>query len=263
MRIVIAVGLLILNLAVSLPAQDKFYKQFQGKIGDKPVRVALIKAPSRDNFFFNLRGQYHYRDSDQIIQLTNGTLDAVGNFYLEEGLYQLDSYTSNQKSFRRTGTFTGIYYTGTGKIEGIWQSISTGRSAAFELYEDYSNGSMPAEIVFNDLSYENAEIRFHYPVFKGKPGAEAINRYIREQGLGDMQEKMNEFIQQYRSARESGGMADIFESSHIVYIIYNAHDLLSLDYTLQPTPAVPTAFTRVNFITLICKPASCSSWMIC
>lgn len=217
------------SFTTPLSAQDFFYKQFEGKLGDKTVRIELIKAPSRDNPLFNLRGNYYSEHSKQTVTLTNGQLDAVGNIYLEEGIYRKDTYHTQQRSFIKTGIWTGIYDAGTQQIEGLWVSANRQQSYEFNLKEDYSNNSIPAEIRFNDLHYEEAKMRFHYPVFKRAAVSEKINQYIQQKLLGNMRQKMLDFMNSYQETQLLGGLADVFESSHIIYIMHNANNLLALE----------------------------------
>ncbi len=213
-----------------LTAQDLFYKQFRGKVGDKTIRAELIKAPSQDNAQFNLRGSYYYERIGKTIKLTNGNIDALGNVFIEEGVNQADAYNRNQRVFVKTGSFTGTYYPDNQRVEGTWVSANGQRSLPFYLEEDYSNGSLSANLIFNDLTYESASIRFHYLVFMGKPGADQINRFVQQELLGNMQMQINDFIRGYQEAKSLGGAVDYYESSHICYVRLNEHDLLCLEY---------------------------------
>ena len=216
-----------------LVAQEYFYRQFAGTLGDQRVRVTLIKAPSRDNFQFNLRGEYYDVHSKTLIALNHGHLDPVGNLYMEEGILRPDSYRPTEKVFVRTGQFAGKYYPEQQRIEGVRHSTDGQHTTPFAWYEDYSNGALAAEIVFNDLRYEAAEIRFHYPYFKGRPSAQVINRFIQEDLLGNMQLKMTEFIDSYQEAKSLGGMVDAYSSSQIVYIHHNEGDVLGIEYKIH------------------------------
>lgn len=221
------------GICTPLVAQEYFYRQFAGTIGDQRVRVTLIKAPSRDNFQFNLRGEYYDVLSKKIIALNHGHLDPLGNLYMEEGLLQADSYRPAEKVFVRTGQFSGKFYPEQQRIEGLRHSTDGQHTTPFAWQEDYSNGALAAEIIFNDLRYESAEIRFHYPYFKGRPSAERINYFIQHDLLGNMQLKMTEFIDAYQEAKSTGGMVDAYRSSHIVYIRHNEGDLLGVEYKIH------------------------------
>lgn len=210
-----------------IQAQELFYKQFQGRIGERAIRVELVKAPSKDGLF-NLRGNYYFERQKQTIFLNNGRLDAVGNVYFEEGVYQQDSFAESRATFTKTGFFQGVYYPNSGVMEGSWTNISGTQRLNFFLQEDYKNGSLPADIVFNDLNYESAEIRFHYPKFSGQNASIVVNDFINRNVLGDMQGKMSNFINAYETTKNLGGMVEIFESSLICYILYNENKILSL-----------------------------------
>ncbi len=220
---------LVILSCISLTfAQNQFYKQFKGKIGDNEIRVELIKAPSKDNPHFNLRGSYYYERIGSEIQLKQGNIDNLGNIYMEEGVSKRDY--NGQNSFVKTGVFRGMYYANLGRIEGEWQGVN-GQRFAFYFQEDYSNGSIPAEIIFNDLSYESAEIRFHYPRFESHPQTNNINQFIQKNILGDMQTKMIQFINNYQETASLGGMADGFENSNIGYIRHNENQIMVLEYS--------------------------------
>ncbi len=221
--------LLLASLSISTAAaQTQFYKQFKGKIGDNEIRVELIKAPSKDNPQFNLRGSYYYERIGENIQLKQGNIDNLGNIYLEEGVSKRDY--DGQNSFAKTGTFRGMYYANLGRLEGEWVSVN-GQRLPFFFQEDYSNHSIPAEIIFNDINYESAEIRFHYPRFQNHPQAQSINQYLQKNILGDMQAKMIQFINNYQETAALGGMADGFESTNIGYIRHNDHHILTIEYS--------------------------------
>lgn len=223
--------LFFMALHFCIAAQNTFYKQFSGKILDKSVRVELIKAPSKDNDF-NLRGTYYYDKIGKIIYLNNGSIDATGNFYLEEGFFKGDGFAEQQSVFIKSGSFSGTYYADKGMIEGTYNNLSSKQSFPFSISENYNNASIPADIIFNDLNYESSSIRFHYPKFKNHHSASKINQYIKEKLLGDMPAKMNQFITTYQEALDLGGMVDGYESSNIAYIIHNEENLLALQYNI-------------------------------
>ncbi|NJL13092.1 MAG: DUF3298 domain-containing protein [Microscillaceae bacterium] len=216
------------GLVSHVVAQSYFYKQFKGKVGEREIWATLIYAPSKDNPQFNLRGQYQDIRQGQRIQLTNGHLDALGNVYLEEGLSRRDY--NGQPTFAKTGVFYGVYYSQTGRLEGDWDSADGKRSLTFFLTEDYGNGALPAEIIFNDAHLDEAEIRFHYPRFLEKASARALNQFIQANILGNVPEKISQFMQKFQEEKSLGGMIELFESSHITYIRLNENNLLSLEY---------------------------------
>ncbi len=218
--------LCLLNFS-DLQAQVNFYKQFKGKIGTQDIRAELIKAPSKDNAQFNLRGSYSFERTGETIKLNQGNIDLLGNIYLEEGVNKQDY--NGQFTFAKTGILKGVYYPNTSRIEGSWYGVS-GQSMPFFLQEDYSNHSIAAEIVFNDVHYEDAEIRFHYPRFENHPQAANINQFLQKNILGDMPAKMVEFINNYQEQAALGGMTDGFESINIAYIRHNDQHLLCLEY---------------------------------
>lgn len=220
--------LLLVCQSQLLQAQDNFYKQFKGKIGEREVRVTLIKAPDRYEPRNNLRGEYYYYGIGQIISLTNGNIDELGNLYLEEGIYK--SGAGNSSSFIKKGTFMGQYIPSQNRVEGTWFSTDGRQRSSFALQEDYSNGSIPASIIYNDVKYEEAHIRYHYPKFHKHPQAENLNRFVSDSLLGNMGAAMSQFISDYQSAAELGGIVDVFESSNICYIRHNDYGLLGLEY---------------------------------
>lgn len=218
--------LFLLNVA-NLQAQAYFYKQFKGKIGTQDIRAELIKAPSKDNAQFNLRGSYYFERTGEVIKLHQGNIDLLGNIYIEEGINKQDY--NGQYTFAKTGILKGVYYPNTQRIEGDWYGVN-GQSMPFYLQEDYSNHSIAAEIVFNDVHYEDAEIRFHYPRFENHPQAANINQFLQKNVLGDMPTKMVQFINKYQEQASIGGMTDGFESINIAYIRHNDNHLLCLEY---------------------------------
>lgn len=226
--------------------KNTFYKQFSGKIQDKAVRVVLIKAPSKENDF-NLRGNYYYDRIGKTIVLNNGTIDGTGNFYLEEGFYKSDNFNGEQAIFVKTGAFLGTYYEDKALIEGTYTNLSSKQSSPFVLQESYSNGSAAADIVFNDLNYEGTSIRFHYPKLQNHSAAIKINQFIKEKLLGNMPEKINQFILKVRENLEVGGMIDGFESSNIAYILYNENHLFALKYQTAVNMGEPHGTYTSNF----------------
>lgn len=213
-----------------LYSQQTFYKQFEGKINGREVRLTLIKADSRDSQEYNLRGEYYYRNIGKILQLVNGTLDSQGNLYIEEGYYKPDRDMNGQAVFIKSGVLMGIYYADRSVIEGTWVSANARQNFPFKLQEDYSNGSIQADIIFNDTNYEDAQIRFHYPKLKNNPAAAKVNQFIQSKLLGNMPKQISDFLNNYKEAQQTGGMLESYESSNIAYIILNENNLLTLQY---------------------------------
>ncbi len=222
---------LLLSLNLTVVAQDNFYKQFTGKWQGKNIRLELIKAPDSENVGFNLRGSYYLlslKNSPSVA--LKGNMTAKGNVYLEEGYYQ-EEKNKPKASFIKTGNFSGVYNAKTGKLDGTWKSVNGKLTSSGNLFEDYSNGAISADIVFNDVNFEDAEIRFHYPEFKNHLWANTINRYVQDSLLGNMTTQIHQFINQYQETQELGGIADGFESSNILYIRHNDRQILTLDYS--------------------------------
>jgi hypothetical protein len=212
-------------------AQDNFYKQFTGKWQGKTIRLELIKAPDRDNVGFNLRGSYYLPAlKNGSMVAVKGNMTAKGNVYLEEGYFQ-EEKNKPKPTFIKTGNFSGIFNPKTGKLEGNWKSTNGKQTSSCNLFEDYSNGAVSAAIIFNDVNFEDAEIRFHYPEFKNHVFALKINQYVQDSLLGNTTNQIHQFMNQYQETRELGGLADGFESSNIIYITHNDNQFLTLDYS--------------------------------
>lgn len=226
--------------------ENHFYKQFQGKLNDKNIRIELIKAPSRESADNNLRGQYFFEEDNKSISFANGNVDKAGHFYIEEGFYK--KIPNQPQIFTKTGSFTGTYFANKGKIEGFWNNGK--QTQPFIWVENYDNGAAPANIIYNDLNYEDALIRFHYPHFKNIASANKINKFIKDSLLGDMTKKMTVFMHLYQQERDLGGMVEVFESSNIIYITHNDKNIVGLNFsTSSETGATHSIYQKkyINF----------------
>jgi hypothetical protein len=207
-----------------------FYKQFTGLMLTKTIRIELIKAPDRNNVGFNLRGSYYGNKLDDKVISLQGSLSKTGKVFLEEGYFKEDENRLGKPVFVKTANISGMYYPNRGRIEGKWSSANGKTTYNFNLQEDYTNGSIPAEIIFNDLEYEEAQIRFHYPKFKNHPYANQLNKVIGDSLLGDMAKQMHDFLGSYQDLRSTGGMIEGFDDSNICFINHNDNQILNLEY---------------------------------
>ncbi len=219
-------------------AQSTFYKQFEGKLNGKTLRMTLIKAPSKDNPEYNIRGSAFYVGTPQTLYLTNGTLDEAGNLYMEEGVYKQDNTQFDQAIFAKTGIWLASYSAEKNQIIGTWASANNRQNYNFVLQEDYNNGAIPVDLVFNDTNYEGASIRFHYPRFKQHPQAEKLNQYIKTKVLGDMSKKITNFMEDYKKASSGGGMVDDFSSKNVLYVGLNDSQVITLRYLQEENTGV-------------------------
>ncbi|TAE74869.1 MAG: DUF3298 domain-containing protein [Bacteroidetes bacterium] len=225
---------------------NHFYKQFEGKLNDKNIRIELIKAPSKEDAENNLRGQYFFEQDNKTISFANGSLDKAGHFYIDEGFYK--KIPNQPQTFTKTGSFSGTYFANKGKIEGFWNNGK--QTLPFVWTENYDNGSAPADIIYNDLNYEDALIRFHYPNFRNIATANKINKFIKDSLLGDMTKKMTVFMHLYQQEKDLGGMIEVFESSNIIYILQNDKHILGLNFaTSSETGATHSIYQKkyLNF----------------
>ncbi len=249
LTLLICIYLLVFNLLSQSKKNDKenhFYKQFEGKLNDKNIRIELIKAPSKEDAENNLRGQYFFEQDNKTITFANGNVDKAGHFYIEEGFYK--KIPNQPQTFTKTGSFSGTYFASKGKIEGFWTNGK--QTLPFEWKENYDNGSAPAEIIYNDLNYEDAMIRFHYPNFRNINTANKINKFIKDSLLGDMTKKMTLFMHLYQQEKDLGGMVEVFESSNIIYILQNDKNILGLNFaTSSETGASHSIYQKryINF----------------
>lgn len=206
-----------------------FYKQFKGTLGKRAVRMELIKALSKDRPEFNIRGSYYFENNKVRITVKNGKIDDIGNLYLEGGIYKKTG-GGRTKEFTKMGTFLGDYNPKTHKIEGSWMSFDGSQTLSFSLEEDYSNQAIQADIIFNDLVYDETEARNHYVKFKNHPLATQLNDFTQKKIIGNMEDKIENFLKLYKEQKLMGGMIDAFEMSSIVYIRHNEHGLLGLEH---------------------------------
>lgn len=223
----------VLSSFLFATGQDKFYKQFLGKIGDESVRILLIYAPAEGNNRVNLRGYYYSLKEKKYIELNNGFMDQAGNFSLEEGYFAQDTFSGDQLLFVKTAQFSGNFTAASGILKGMWKKNNSQDILSFFLREDYGNGGIAAEIIYNDKTYETARIRFHYPRFVNHLQAQKLNQFLADSLLGNMNEKIDLFANHYRQTKETGGMTDLFENNNICYILLNDHQILSLQYKID------------------------------
>lgn len=220
-----------LNSQAQYRHTDFFHKFLTGKIGGREkIRVLLHKRKRGKSDKNNLSGYYYYPRHKGYIAL-KGTWKSNGSLAIEEGV-------TIKGKYKKTGAFAGRWNPDSKKVIGTWASVDGKKSYAFELQENYKEGSLEAEMkVLDEVAMFGKQIpggvsdMFVFPDIKGGKVAAMINRFIEDSLLRNPQERIQKFVQLYLKEKKENNYT--FYEEHLISINTNEKNILTLEYDMN------------------------------
>jgi hypothetical protein len=237
---------LFLSATSFCPAQDSFYKHYEGKVGENIFLVAEMM--STDGM---LSGYYYYyfdeKTGDTSWTYFGKSLPVTGKITKDGSVEFSESQGGKQGSLFK-GTLSES------QIKGTWMSADGHKSLPFEMNEGYPEGTMSFDLYKHrdemDLIEGKSGAKATLEIFMAlpspgasKPAADSVAAYVIGKLFGSdqpglapaalMEREKEVYFKNYRSSNldiyQEGSASFNWEKSEVVRIQHNKYHILTLE----------------------------------
>lgn len=226
--------------------KQHFYKKMQGKLGDKPMEIDLMRNGAL------LEGHFYFKDHEEKGNLI-GTIRPNGRFSLEER-----EYNSKTDDIETVGVFTGVF-SGPKKITGKWTDIEGKEELSFGFEEECPDAAACFSVKHMQKELTGkAKVVLMYVEMDEKTGkaSKKINDFIQAHILNydhptsskKQFKHADEFLEDFIKRYEKKGGDALWNNNHHIVVDYNNHNILALEFVESISEGEGYKKDKVHFV---------------